>query len=279
METLKPILKSLVSDSATKNKAFKMNIAKEYLQIVILDFIYSSPKYSQMFFYGGSCLAHCFGLNRLSEDLDFVDADKDVKIEEMAKDLEGYFNKNTDLPVKATTQKFRMYLKFPILRELGMGGETRAETDTLMLKVEIFSDFNFCKKYDTQIRPVFKFNRSVLIKTFDLPTLMSTKIRAVLNRKWEKKDKSGDILIKVKGRDYFDLLWYLEKGIIPNLNCIESIKDMEDLKNKLLGIISKIDSQSIRLDLEAFIDNENFVSNISTNIKDILTRSIEENLK
>jgi predicted nucleotidyltransferase component of viral defense system len=279
MEALKPILKSLVSDSSLGSKAFKMNIAKEYLQIIILDFIYSNPKYSKMFFYGGSCLAHCFGLNRLSEDLDFVDSDKEIKIDELARDLEEYFRKNTDMEAKASIQKFRIYLKFPILHELGIGEETRAETDILMLKAEIFSDFNFCKKYDIQIRPIFKFNKSVLVKTFDLPTLMSTKIRAVLNRKWEKKDKSGDILIKVKGRDYFDLLWYLEKGIIPNLNCIEGIKNIDDLKSGLLEIVSKIDSQSIKLDLEAFIDNENFVSNISANIKNILTRSIEENLK
>jgi len=278
METLKPILKSLLSNSSSENRAFKMNIAKEYLQIVVLGFIYSDPKYSSMFFYGGSCLAQCFGLDRLSEDLDFVDNDKDIDIEKLAIDLENYFVKNTDLKVKTSTQKFRVYLKFPILHELGIGESNLSETDILILKVEVFSGFNFCKKHNTEIRPIFKFNKSVLVKTFDLSTLMSTKIRAILNRKWEKKDKSGNTLIKVKGRDYFDLLWYLEKEIIPNLECIEDVKDMEDLKNKLLTIISNIDSQSIRLDLEAFIDNENFVDNISTNLKEILMRTVKEKL-
>ncbi|MCK9446251.1 nucleotidyl transferase AbiEii/AbiGii toxin family protein [bacterium] len=277
METLKPILKSLISDSSG-SKEFKMNIAKEYLQVVVLGFIYSNPKYSKMFFYGGSCLAQCFGLNRLSEDLDFVDDDKNINMEELAKDLEDYFIKNTDLEVKTSIQKFRVYLKFPLLRELGISDNISSETDILILKVEVFSDFDFCKGYKTEIRPIFKFNKSVLINTFDLPTLMSTKIRAILNRKWEKKDREGNILIRVKGRDYFDLLWYLEKGIIPNLDCIEDIRDMEELKSKLLVIISNIDSQSIKLDLEAFIDDEIFINNISANIKDILTRSIKEKL-
>lgn len=278
MEILRPILKSLLSNFSSDNKAFRMNIVKEYLQIVVLGFIYSDPKYSKMFFYGGSCLAQCFGLDRLSEDLDFVDNDKDIDIEKLAIDLENYFVKNTDLEARASVQKFRVYLKFPILHGLGISENNLSETDILILKVEVFSGFNFCKKYNTEIRPIFKFNKSILIKTFDLSTLMSTKIRAILNRKWEKKDKLGNALIKVKGRDYFDLLWYLEKGIIPNLECIEDVRDVEDLKNKLLTIISNIDSQSIKLDLEAFIDNENFVGNISANLKEILMRSIKEKL-
>ena len=152
------------------------------------------------------------------------------------------------------------------------------ETNLLILKIEIFSDFNFCEKYSTEIRPIFRFNKSILVKTFDLSTLMSTKIRAVLNRKWEKLDKSGETIIRVKGRDYFDLLWYLEKGVIPNLECIEDVKDMNDLKKRLVDIVSSIDKQSIKLDLEAFIDNNDFVDNISNNLKDILIRSINERL-
>ncbi|MFA5715063.1 MAG: nucleotidyl transferase AbiEii/AbiGii toxin family protein [Candidatus Paceibacterota bacterium] len=278
METLKPILKNLISNSVSRNKVFMMNLAKEYLQIIVLDFIYANPKYSKMFFYGGSCLAQCFGLNRLSEDLDFVDSESNINIGDLSRDIEEYFLKNTDLELKTSTQKFRIYLKFPILAELGISGGDPSETDFLILKVEVFSGFNFCKKYNTEIRPIFKFNKSVLIKTFDLPTLMSTKIRAILNRKWEKRDKLNNIIIKVKGRDYFDLLWYLEKGVIPNLECIENIKDVTELKNKLLETISNIDSQSIRLDLEAFIDNENFINNISANLKDILAREIKEKL-
>jgi len=277
METLKPVLKNLILNSSG-GKNFKMNIAKEYLQIIVLEFIYSSPKYGKMFFYGGSCLAQCFGLDRLSEDLDFVDSEKSINVEEFAKDIEDYFAKNTDLVLNTSTQKFRIYLKFPILHDLGIGEANRSETDNLILKIEVFSGFDFCKKYNTEIRPIFKFNKSILVKTFDLPTLMSTKIRAILNRKWEKKDKSGKVLIKVKGRDYFDLMWYLEKGVIPNLECIEGIESMEELKNKLLAVISDIDSQSIKLDLEAFINNENLVGNISLNLKDILRRSIEERL-
>lgn len=278
MEVVKPILKNILSE-ASGSQSFKRNLAKEYLQMLVLEFIYSSPKYNHLFFYGGSCLAHCFGLPRLSEDLDFVDEKKIVKMNDLASDLEDYFKKNIDIGegVKAKAQKFRVYLKFPILEELEVSRRPE-ESVFVFLKVEVFSGFDFCKNYKSEVRPIFKFNRSVLIKTFDLPTLMATKLNAVLSRKWEKADKSGRVIIKVKGRDYFDLMWYLEKGIMPNMDCVREIESKEELKEKLLSIVSKIDSSSIRLDLEGFINDENFIKGTSANIKDILAREIKERL-
>ena len=92
------------------------------------------------------------------------------------------------------------------------------------------------------------------------------------------QDKQGNITVKVKGRDYFDLLWYLQQGVKPNLSCIEGIETMKGLKEKLLAMVSRIDSQSIHLDLEALIADANFVNNLSRNMKAILEREISEKL-
>lgn len=276
METLEIYLHNIVTTSGTKNILFKRNLLKEYLQVVVLDYLYSHPEYSELIFYGGSCLSHCFGLNRLSEDLDFIDIKKKIDLSKLAKDIETYFKKNTDLTVYSTIQKFRIYLKFPILHKLNLADDR--ESDLLFLKVEVFKEFDYCSKYQIQIIPVMKFNRSVLIRTFDLPTLMATKIMAIFHRKWEKTDKSGKTLVKVKGRDYFDLMWYLSKGIIPNLNCIEGVATKEELKEKLLTIVKKLDSRNVKIDIEQFIDNEQFVKNLSKNIRNILLREIENHL-
>ena len=248
------------------------NLAKEYLQILVLDFIYSNPKYKELVFYGGSCLAHCFGLPRLSEDLDFVDLKKKINLSQLGKDLVIYF-KNFDLKMIPAIQKFRLYLKFPLLRELGLSGEH--ETDLLFLKIEIFKNFAFKKGFKIEMIPFFKFNQSILVRSFDLPTLMSTKIRAILYRKFEKTDKKGKTLIRVKGRDYFDLMWYLEKGVTPNFKCLE-IKNKIKLKEKLLEIVKKVDARSIKLDLEPLIDDQNFVLDLSKNIKEILIKKISK---
>jgi len=272
MELIKIFLTKLIKDSASDNKIFRRNLLKNYLQILVLDFIYADRKYSQLIFYGGSCLAHCYNLPRLSEDLDFVDLKKEIEIPKLAKDLETYFKKNTDLEVKAVPQKFRVYLKLPLLRELGLAG--KSESDLLFLKIEIFKEFDFCKDYKIETIPLFKFNRTLLVKTFDLPTLMATKIRAILMRKWEKTDKNGKTLATVKGRDYYDLLWYLEKGVMPNFGCIEGIANKEELKEQLLSAIMKVDVRSIRIDLESLIDNPELIKKLSKNIKEILRRMV-----
>jgi len=274
MKLTKAFLKSLLEKSDSDNKIFKRNILKEYLQVFVLDFIYSHPEYSNLVFYGGSCLSHCFGLPRLSEDLDFADIDRKINKTELIKDLKIYFDGNTDMKVTIKPQKFRIYLMFPILRELFLS--SHSESDKLLLKIEIFSDFDFCSEYKIEAMPLFKYNKSILIKTFDLNTLMATKIRAILYRHWKTINKDGKVLIRVKGRDYFDLIWYLEKNIKPNFSCFSEFKSFDDLKAELLKIIEKVDKKSIQLDLEAFIKDGIFVKNFSDNFKYILTRKIGE---
>lgn len=272
METTKAFLTDLLVKSPADNQVFQRNILKEYLQIFILDFIYSHKKYSRMFFYGGSCLSHCFGLPRLSEDLDFVDIGSRVKLSQLAVDLKNYLVKKTDIKVKISVQKFRVYLKFPLLGDLGLAGKN--ESDLLFLKLEVFSDFKHCRKFKTAIVPLFKFNKSILIKTFDLPTLMATKIMAVLRRKWEKTDKKGRLLTTVKGRDYFDLMWYLERGVKPNIDCIKGVSNIDDLKTYLLTAVDRLNAGSIRLDLAPLVKNQDFVNKLSRNLKTILRTGI-----
>jgi len=73
-------------------------------------------------------------------------------------------------------------------------------------------------------------------------------------------------------------MWYLGKGVIPNLECIESVKTKDELKKKHLLMIENIDSRSIRLDLEQFIEDDYFLKNLSKNIKEILLREVTTKL-
>ncbi len=267
-------LKNIIDENSDRTDSYKRNLLKNYLQVYALNFIYSEKKYSNLIFYGGSVLSQCYNLPRLSEDLDFVDLTGRINLSDLANDLKNYLKKELGLPLEIKIQKFRIYLKVPILKQLEVS--TDSESDWLYLKVEIFNGTGFCKKHKTEIRPLFKFNQSVLIKTFDLPTLMATKIGAILHRKWEKISKSGEVLLSVKGRDYFDLMWYLQKDISPNLDCIKEVEDVAELKNELLDIVNKIDKQSIILDLENFIADREFVKNLGKNIKDILKIEINK---
>jgi len=259
MEIIKPFLKNIVAKAIGMSSIYKRNLLKDYIQVVILDFIYSNPEYSQLVFYGGSCLRHCFDLPRLSEDLDFVDLKKSIKLDVLAGDLENYFKKKTDLEAKIKIQPSRIQIKLPILKEMGLADPS--ESDLLYLKLEVFKFFDFCSGYQISMMPIFKFNRSMIIKTFDLPTMMATKIGAVM-----------------KGRDYFDLVWYLSKNIKPNLKCLMQKESEAGLKKKLLVMIAKVDKRSIEYDLSPLMENSVFVKGLAKNIKDILTREIKEKL-
>jgi len=272
MEELKPELKKLVTEAPSSKALFRRNLLKEYLQIVVLDHIYSSPVYGVLVFYGGSSLAQCYGLPRLSEDLDFVNMEGDFDIGKLGRDLADHFNGHTDIKATVSTQKFRVMLKFPILRELGLAGA--ADSDMLMLKIEVFNDDGLLRDCKVEAVPLFKANRSIIVRTFDLPTLMATKVRAVLHRKWKKMSKSGEILATVKGRDYFDLMWYLRKGVSPNMSCIKEAADKGELKRLLLSAVDKADPASIKLDLEALIADDRYVTDVSANLRDILKTEI-----
>lgn len=273
------IVKKILEENQDFVNLFKRNTVKEYFHTLTLSFIYSHKTYQNLVFYGGSCLKYCFALPRLSEDLDFVDLKKKIDLKSLSAGLKKFFKKEINIEPKIKIQKFRLYLKFPVLYELKLAKPP--ESDFLNIKIETFKEFNFCRNYKTEIKPLFKFDKSFLVKTFDLPTLMATKIRAVFYRKWEKTDKTtGKTLAKVKGRDFFDLMWYFEKGVKPNLNCIigKGKIEKDELKKKLLEIVNNLDRKSINYDLEGLVKDKIFLKNLSKNIKEILIKEINEKL-
>src|SRR3989344_5581095 len=127
-------------------------------------------------------------------------------------------------------------LKFSILKELGLAKE--GDSDLLILKIEVFRDDGTLRECKAEAVPIFKVNRSIIVKAFDLSTLMSTKIRAILHRKWEKTNK-------------------------------------DELKRLLLSMVDKFDPTSIKFDLEALIADDRYVTDISKNLRDILKSEIE----
>lgn len=269
-------IKILLQERETASAVFKRNLVKEYLQVLILSFLYSHEDYRNLIFYGGSSLRHCYGLPRLSEDLDFVDIEKRIDLQGLAEDLKKFFTNKHGIKINTKVQKFRCTLKFPILHILNLANPQ--ESNFLFSKIEVYSEFGFCKEYGTEVRPLFKFGTAILLKTFDLPTLMATKIRAIMHRKWEKTTKNGRILAEVKGRDYYDLMWYLEQGVKPNLRCIEGITEERDLYKELIKIVRRINPKSIKYDLEGLVEEPDFLDTLKDNIKEVLISLLNRRL-
>lgn len=269
-------IKILLQEREIASSIFKRNLVKEYLQVLILSFLYSHEDYRNLVFYGGSSLRHCYGLPRLSEDLDFVDVDKKVNLEKLSRDLKNFYISKYRIDIITKVQKFRCTLKFPILHLLHLAN--RHESNLLFSKIEVYSEFGFCKDYRIEIKPLFKFGEALLLRTFDLPTLMATKMRAILHRRWEKTTKNGTVLATVKGRDYYDLMWYLEQGVRPNIGCIEGLSSEKELYQRLLESVKKITPQSIKYDLEGLIENQKFIDALKDNIKGALISLLNRRL-
>ena len=188
----------------------KRILLKEVLQGYVLDFIYNHPKYRRLNFYGGSCLHVVYDQNRLSEDLDF-DNGAGLELSGLAEDLIGLFRKSLGYdPIEVKSQQgekgiLRVTIKLPVLNELGLSPYSN---EALHLKVEVSRHKQIAVLQHT---PVFYLGRSFVPSHFSLETMMAGKMIACLDRSFQRGREGAFI----KGRDYYDLLWFMQKGIQP----------------------------------------------------------------
>ncbi|MDD5770505.1 MAG: nucleotidyl transferase AbiEii/AbiGii toxin family protein [Candidatus Gracilibacteria bacterium] len=253
-----------------KNDIIKIGYIKEFLQTIILGQIYSLDYAKDLIFYGGTSLRFLFGINRLSEDLDFIGINF-LEFDKLGEDLQNYFS-NNNIKLNYKIQKFRIILNFKdLLKEFGIKYQNSHD---LYIKIEISDNFNFCKGFKTKLYPIFKYNQSLIIKSLDKETIFSTKLNAVLYRNWEKQ--IGANKISVKGRDIYDLFWYLSNNTKPNINCIEGIENIGMLKDKLVEIISKINFKEVILDVENFLEDKNMLSFMQEYGKEYILEKINE---
>lgn len=159
-----------------------------------------------------------------------------------------------------------------MLKELGLA--SRSESDFLYVKVEI-DQANF-KKPVVEFTPVSKYGFNFVVRNYALPFLMNGKLNAIFGR---KRFKGKENKIDIKGRDFYDLYWYLQKGIFPdwkNLKASVGISTENQLKKELLKIIDKnVTSQKLSYDLKNFFPDQNFVSDFCKNYKLIVGKYLQ----
>jgi predicted nucleotidyltransferase component of viral defense system len=187
----------------------KRVILKEFLQAYTLDFLYNHSVYRKLNFYGGTCLHVIYGLNRLSEDID-LDNSNGIDLSNLENDLLAFYRSNIGYAsITSKTQigewgVRRTTLKFPILYSLGL---TSHANETLHLKVEVSQHKQISVVRRT---PILLFGRSFVATHFSLETMMAGKMLACLERNFQK-----DGGIAIKGRDFYDLLWFMQQKIQP----------------------------------------------------------------
>lgn len=207
IQTLRHVLES--KDPLLANETRRI-LLKEALQARLLDFLYNHPLYRRLNFYGGTCLHVVYGLNRLSEDLD-LDNSAGLDLSRLPDDLLAFFHKSLAYPeaVVKTQQGesgiLRFTLKFPLLNALGLADHP---DEALHLKIEISSHPQTAVIAKT---PVFFHGLSFVPAHFSLETMMAGKMLACLERNFQR-GRDGALL---KGRDFYDLLWFMQKRVWP----------------------------------------------------------------
>ncbi|MCK5475270.1 MAG: nucleotidyl transferase AbiEii/AbiGii toxin family protein [Candidatus Pacebacteria bacterium] len=265
------------------------NISQEYIKIELkealiyyaLDFIYNSPKWNKLIFGGGTALKIIGKTARLSEDLDMDYLEENFDSDRFLTDLIKYFKQLgfDDLGYASKQNGKLIILKFPVLKKLGIIENIRSESDLLYLKIEI--EKNKYSVYDIKATPIARDNLFFIIRNYDLETLFANKIGAILGR----KDKVFQDKFDFKGRDFYDLIWFLENGIKPNLKRVQQIikaeqnktvKSYDDIWKLIRERTENINTKGIYEDMKNLIESPEGIKQLSNNYLEIYDNLVKK---
>jgi predicted nucleotidyltransferase component of viral defense system len=227
------------------NAVFDKHILKEYLQLLILDYLSSTPYMRKITFIGGTNLRLVKGIDRFSEDLDF-DCKLLSKEEFMAMtDDVLRFLENSGFRVETKDREnskltaFRRSIYFPeLLFDLGLTGH---KEERFLIKIE-------SQDQGVDYEPII-----VNVKGcgffFPLPVptdgvLAAMKIAAMLSR--------------AKGRDFYDLMFLLAQTQ-PDYDFLSQrcgIKNLNELKQATAELLKSVDIKQKQKDFEHLLFNK-----------------------
>ena len=183
--------------------------------------------------------------------------------------MEQYFISSLKYPeikIAIKQQGKQILLKFPILRKLAMAGPN--DSEMLYVKIDISSVTGTSYKAIKTAKSAFGYNFVVL--HYDPSSLFAGKISAVL----ERNLLTGiDNKQTVKGRDFYDLLWYLKSESKLNFDLLKERVNKPDLTLEQLKVLvdAKVNSacttykNDFKNDLLPFISNHNFIADYVDN--------------
>jgi predicted nucleotidyltransferase component of viral defense system len=185
------------------------NLVREFLQAKLLAALQRAGAMVPLAFQGGTALRFLFGIPRHSEDLDFAleraGAAYDFRgyLEAIRSDLqrEGYrvdLGRTSDRKVVHSA-----FVRSPgLLHEMGLSGH---RDEALSVKLEVDTHPPQGAVLETTV-----VRRHVLLRIqhHDRASLLAGKLHAILQRPWPK------------GRDFYDLVWYLSDRDWPAPNLV-----------------------------------------------------------
>ena len=232
----------------------KLNTLREYLQAYVLKILQEEGLFQSAAFMGGTALRFLHNLPRFSEDLDFsLERKKSYSFEEVLKKikqeltLSGY-----EVSIAYRDQKTveTAAVKFEGL--MHNAGLSPLSKQKFSVKIEIDTNPPAGAGLKTEI--VNKYF-PIAFLCHDLASLFSGKLIALLARRY------------TKGRDFFDLGWYLSRwrDLTPNLALLQNglkqaswsgpIPTGSTWRQYVHGIVEKADWKKVKGDVENFLES------------------------
>lgn len=262
------MIKEWIQQYAPKNKEQAEAALREIMQEVALAGLQRTGFFEKAAFYGGTALRIFHGLDRYSEDLDFslLEVDPDFALDEYFDGIVKEFQaigmsvqirekkkvneSNIDSAFLKSETVWKELILDDIIPQAGVEAFPRL---TIKLEVDTKPPLGFETEEKLLLRPF-----SFYVKCFTLPDLFAGKLHALLFRKWKQR---------VKGRDWYDLEWYIKKGTPVSLkHFLARVKDTGDWDrsdiepNEVIELLhKKIDSvsfEAIRQDIIRFIPDD-----------------------
>ena len=190
--------------AAEPDRRKRLNMVREYLQAHILRSLQDAGAFASLAFQGGTALRFLHGLGRFSEDLDFSlerpehDRGLAVLAESSHRDLvqSGYA---VEVTARGKGPVRTVEVKFPgLLQETDLASQRGAK---LMIRIEVDTRPPAGAVLETRL---VTRHFPIVFRVHDLRSCMAGKVHAVLARRW------------TKGRDLFDLAWYLTRADRPS---------------------------------------------------------------
>ncbi len=232
------------------------NAAREYLQALILAGMQKSGAMIPLAFHGGTALRFLYTLPRYSEDLDFAlerdaanfDFERMLKL--VKRELER-FGFSPQIKMNTSRTVLSAFIQFPgLLHELNLSSHLG---EKLAIKIEIDTNPPAGAVLETTI---VRSHFTLHLQHHDRASLLAGKLHAILTRSY------------CKGRDWYDLLWYLSdpNWPEPNLEMLANAlrqktsgsveRPAADWRAHVLAHIGSVDFDQVRAELAPFIEDD-----------------------
>jgi predicted nucleotidyltransferase component of viral defense system len=255
------MIKEWIEEYNPQNEEEILSALREIMQEITLAALSRTDFFEKAAFYGGTALRIFYGMDRYSEDLDFslLKPDAGFSIEPYFKAILDEFkslgltvsikekNKSKQTAIDSAFLKAETIWQEIVLEDIIKETGVRSNR-SLKIKIEVDRQppLNFQTEEKLLIRPF-----SFYAKCFTKPSLFAGKLHALLFRKWKNR---------VKGRDWYDLEWYIKKGIpLDVTHFLARAKDTNDWQ-------------------EDGISNEQIVELLDTKIKSVSFSNIKEDV-